>query len=247
MRLRVIHSNSQGNAYILYSEQEALLIEAGVNFKKIQQALRFNLRKVVGCLVTHEHGDHSVAVPNLLKAGISVYATNGTHTALGTATHYRSKKVQAGVQFNVGSFTVMPFDVKHDVAEPVGFLIHHKECGMVLFMTDTYMNEFEFQHQLHNVIIEANYSQAIADARVAAGEDPKFLRDRTIVSHMSLDTCKGVLRAQDLSQVNNIVLIHLSDRTSDHNQFKREVAEATGKTVHIAVPGLDIEFNKSPF
>lgn len=247
MRLHVINSNSAGNAYILYNDQEALLIEAGVRFPRILQALKFRLRKVVGCLVTHEHGDHSIAVRNVLNAGIKVYASKGTHEALGVAAHHRAIQIKSGNQISIGNFQVMPFDVKHDVREPLGFLIYHKETGMVLFMTDTYMNEFHFGHQLHNVIIEANYSNAILDARLAAGEDPKFLRDRTIVSHMSLDTCKGVLCAQDLSEVNNIVLIHLSDRTSDHNQFKKEVAEATGKKVHIATPGLDIEFNRKPF
>jgi hypothetical protein len=64
---------------------------------------------------------------------------------------------------------------------------------------------------------------------------------------MSLDTCIETLRMNDLSAVNNIVLIHLSDSNSNAEAFQAAVREATGKTVHIASKGLDINFNKTPF
>ncbi|HTE31653.1 MAG TPA: MBL fold metallo-hydrolase [Chryseolinea sp.] len=246
MNLHVINSNSAGNAYILENDQEALLIECGVRFERIKQALKFNFRKVVGCLVTHEHGDHSKAIVDVQKAGIKVFASLGTHTALHTITHHRSVVVKSGQEFKAGSFRVKPFDVKHDVAEPLGFLISHPETGLVLFLTDSYFSEYTFPG-LNNVIVEANYCQRILDDRVRAGENPKFLRDRVITSHMSLETCKGLLKANDLTQVNNIVLIHLSDNNSHSTRFKQEVEETTGKMVHVATPGLTIPFNRKPF
>ena len=48
MVLRVLGSSSSGNAYILENVGEALLIEAGVNFKKVVAALEGNISKVVG-------------------------------------------------------------------------------------------------------------------------------------------------------------------------------------------------------
>jgi len=246
MELHVINSNSQGNSYILENNQEALLIECGVRFEKIKQALRFNYRKVVGCLVTHDHGDHSTAIADVQKAGIKVFASRGTHTALGTVDHHRSVIVKGGQEIRVGGFRVIPFDVKHDAAEPLGFLLNHSETGTVLFLTDSYYSEYNFSN-LNNVIIEANYCQKILDQRVLDGENPKFLRDRVITSHMSLETCKGVLRANDLSAVNNIVLIHLSDNNSNAPKFKKEIEEVTGKPVWVATPGLRIPFNKKPF
>lgn len=246
MTLHVINSNSSGNAYILENGQEALLIECGVRFEKIKQAFNFNFRKLVGCLLSHEHGDHAKSVLDVLRMGKDVYASAGTHTALNTLGHYRAKVVRSGHEYFVGGFKIKPFDTKHDVAEPLGFLIHHPETGVVLFLTDSYYSEHRFPG-LNNIIVEANYCQKILDGRVAAGANPKFLRDRVISSHMSLETCKGMLCANDLSKVSNIVLIHLSDSNSNEDQFKREMEEATGKPVHIAVPGLKIPFNKKPF
>lgn len=246
MKLTVINSNSAGNAYILHNEKEALLIECGVQFAKIKQALGYNLMKVAGCIVTHEHKDHCKAVADVLAAGIRVHASVGTHQAMGTIDHHRSIKLVPGVEFHVGSFLVRPFDVKHDCAEPFGYLIYHKECGNVLFLTDSYYCEYNFSG-LNNIIIEANYCQTILDRRLQEGVNPKFLRDRVITSHMSLATCKQTLQAYDLSKVNNIVLIHLSDGNSDEKRFKQEVEEVTGKTVHVANAGMSIDFNKQPF
>lgn len=247
MKLTIIGSNSAGNAYILENDQEALLIECGVRFQRIKEALGFNLRKVVGCIVTHEHKDHCAAVNDVLGAGIEVHASAGTHLAMMTVMHHLARTTFAGDQFSVGGFKVRPFDVKHDCKEPIGFMINHPETGNVLFLTDSYYTEYTFRG-LNNVIIEANYCQKILDQKVQAGASPSFLRDRVIQSHMSLKTCKETLQANDLSAVNNIVLIHLSDGNSDSRRFKKEVEEQTGKTVYVAEAGMTIEnFNKTPF
>ena len=246
MQLKIIGSNSAGNAYVLENDKEALLIECGVRWEKIKQAIGYNLSKIVGCIVTHNHLDHCKSVERVLGAGINVWATAGTHRAMGTDKHHRSKAVGYDYEFNLGGFTIKAFDVKHDCEDPVGYLISHPECGTVLFLTDSYYCEYNFKG-LNNIIIEANYCQQILDKRVQDGMNPKFLRDRVITSHMSLDTCKKTLQAYDLGSVNNIVLIHLSDGNSDALRFKKEVEEVTGKTVFISEAGMTIPFNKTPF
>lgn len=246
MHLHIINSNSMGNAYILENGQEALLIECGVRFDRIKKALNFNLNKVVGCIVTHEHKDHCVAQADVRAAGISLYASPGTHKAMGSEKDHHSKMVIPGKEFYVGRFRILAFDIKHDCEQPVGYLINHPETGTILFLTDSYYCEYKFAG-LNNVIIEANYSQTILDERVRSGSSIRSLRDRVIESHMSLDTCRETLLANDLSRVNNIVLIHLSDKNSHAVQFQRDIAGATGRIVHVAEPGLIIDFSKTPF
>lgn len=243
MELKVISTGSKGNAYLLENEQEALLIECGVRGKTIMQALNFNLTKVVGCIITHEHQDHCKGIHEVMQAGMDVWATAGTHKDLETADHHRAGTLEKGVVYSFGNFKVKPFDVRHDAADPVGFLINHPETGNVLFLTDTYYCPYTFRN-LHNIIIEANYSHEVMRVRL---EDKEFLRNRVMESHMSLDTCIDFLKANDLSQVNNIVLIHLSDGNSDERLFRTEVEKATGKTVTVSDNGLVMEFNKTPF
>jgi phosphoribosyl 1,2-cyclic phosphodiesterase len=251
MKLHVLNSNSSGNCYLLIGETETLILEAGVPFKQVKQALNFDLTRVVGALVTHEHLDHSKAAHEYMNAGIDIWASVGTHRAIEDrqkALYGRARfllNVDGHSKFQIGQFTILPFDVKHDAQEPLGFLISHPECGVVLFATDTCYIPNTFKG-LNNVIIEANYCDDIINEKAKThGND--YLRSRVFKSHMSIKTCLGALAANDLTAVNNIVLIHLSDSNSNAGSFKSQVIQATGKNVHIAAPGLIIDFNKTAF
>lgn len=247
MRLKVVCSGSSGNAYILYNNDTALIIECGVRWKDLKAALDFNLKKVVGCLVSHEHLDHCKGVTDVLHAGVEVWATTRTHGAMRTGENRRARFLYTeGSSIRVGEFEVMAFSIQHDAVDPVGFLIHHPECGTILFATDTYYLKYTFAG-LNNIILEANYCKDIVDRRIASGAGNQFVRDRVIASHMSIQQCKETLQANDLTQVNNIVLIHLSDGNSDQHRFQEEVHQLTNKNVVVAVAGVDIPFNKTPF
>lgn len=247
MQLTVLGSSSKGNCYILHNESEALVIECGVPFLEVKKALDFNISKIVGALVSHEHGDHSRYVDDFLEARIRVWMSEGTMGKVRNPYSVFSPLfLEAGTKQQHRSFTVLPFDVKHDAAEPLGFLIHHPECGTVLFATDTYYLPYTFAG-LNNVLIECNYRHDLLEKNIEAGRIPAALRDRTLESHMSFDTCKEALLVNDLSKVNNIVLIHLSDGNSNAEEFRNDIHKATGKTVWVADKGMSIKFNKTPF
>ncbi|MFN8296778.1 MAG: MBL fold metallo-hydrolase [Chitinophagales bacterium] len=246
MKLHVINSNSKGNCYFLKdSSGKMLLLECGVILQKIKEAVNFDLQNIVGCILTHEHGDHAKSAEPLSVFGVNIYTSPGTINALGFQSR-RLKPIPEQVEQEIGPFVVKPFNVKHDAAQPYGFLINHKEMGTTMFMTDTYYCEYNFGG-LNNIIIEANYCENIINEKLANAETTGFVRDRVIQSHMSLQTCINTLQAYDLTKVNNIVVIHLSDNNSDENLFYNEIKNATGKTVTIAVKGKIINLGKTPF
>jgi len=240
MQLKVIGSNSGGNAYLLVAQTETLLIECGVHVSKIKQALNFNLRNV-SAIVSHSHGDHSKSMKDIMNAGITVYSGIETLTAKGLQNHHRAKQIEAGIQYSIGGFNVKPFNVNHDVP-CFGFMISHIEMGLCVFITDTYYTDYVFEGVNH-FIVECNHAEDIINNNGTA----EFLRKRIIQSHMNLDTTKALLRANDMRILNNIVLIHLSDNNSDARRFLHEVQQETGKTVLIAKPGLTVNFNHTPF
>ncbi|WP_262247007.1 MBL fold metallo-hydrolase [Parapedobacter soli] len=244
MRLHVINSNSAGNCYLFTDDGgNTLIVECGVRFEQVKKALDFDLSKVVGVCVTHEHGDHSNGVAGAVKAGLDIWATAGTLRAFGSYSH-RYNPMKIGRAYNLGPFAVIAFDTHHNTTEPCGFLIRHAEMGTTLFLTDTTFCDYRFPG-LTNILIEANYSEDIIDTTLS---DKKFLRDRVINDHMSVETCIQTLQANDLRKVNNIVLIHLSDRNSDAKLFQRMIEDATCKTVTVATAGLTINnFNVTPF
>ena len=246
MKLKVLGSSSKGNCYLLIAESgQTLALEAGVRFAEVQKALNFETSNLIGCLITHEHGDHSKYAHQFLNNTVDVFCSSGSAAHFG-GSHHRLNPVESSVLFSVGEFRVLPFDVVHDAAEPFGYLINHPESGNILFLTDTFYSEFTFSG-LNNIILEVNYDLNILEENIKSGRLNPSIRKRIVTSHMSLQTAKELLAANDLSHVNNIVLIHLSDGNSHASNFKKEIELATGKTVTVADCGTEILINKTPF
>jgi phosphoribosyl 1,2-cyclic phosphodiesterase len=245
MKLKVLGSSSHGNCYILESDSEALILEAGVKFAEVQHALNFNIGKVVGCLITHEHKDHAGHILTFPRF-VDVFCSRGTADSAGIGEKSKIHTISASKQFAVGTFKIIPFATKHDAAEPLGFFINHAETGNVLFATDTYYLPCTFAG-LNNVLIECNYRLDILERNIESGLIPAAMRSRIVQSHFSYEHCLQALQSNDLRAVNNIVLIHLSGGNSNAEEFKQGIRKATGKNVHIAESGLELLLNKTPF
>lgn len=232
IEIKTLASGSSGNAYWISDGHTELLIECGIRFKDIQIALDFDARKLAGCLVTHEHKDHTKGLKDVLRAGINVYATQGTIDQEGIE-HHRLKPIKSKQQFKVGTWTILPFDVEHDVAEPVGFLLANQQGEKLLFATDTYYVKYKFKGLTH-VMLECNYSMEILDENIESGRVHQGMKGRLVKSHFSLENVKEFLKANDLSRVQEIHLLHLSDTNSNEQDFKTAIQELTGKVVYIA-------------
>jgi phosphoribosyl 1,2-cyclic phosphodiesterase len=234
--IKVLASGSTGNCYLLETEKEILILEAGINIKKIKEGLNFDLNKVVGCLITHEHKDHSKSVREVLKCGIDVYMSEGTLKGINLDFDY-SHRIPYLLEHNsiakIGEFTVIPFNTQHDVNEPLGFLIYHSELGKVLFITDSFYVKNRFNNVDH-ILIECNYSEDVLS------ELPAW-RARTLKSHMSLETLKETLLCWGLTETKDITLIHISHDNGDPERFQKEIKELTGIKTHIGESGLIIK------
>ena len=241
MVLKVLGSSSQGNCYILENKNEALIIEAGVRFIEVKKALGFDIRKVSGCLITHQHNDHAKYIKAMVESGFPTLALEEVWTAKGV-TGSRAYCIERGKGYRFGRFKVLPFDACHDVP-CVGYLIDHPETGRIMFLTDSCMCEYVFPG-INQVMIECNYSDAKLVEAINAGRTLPSQRERLMTSHMELNTCKGFLCANDLTNVANIILLHLSDNNSDEKHFVSEIERQTGKVVYAAHTGLEIELDR---
>jgi phosphoribosyl 1,2-cyclic phosphodiesterase len=227
--IQVLASSSRGNCYRVTDGSTPLLLECGIKFSDIRQGLNFRVSELAGCLVSHEHQDHAKAVPDLLKAGVDCYMSKGTAQGV---TGHRLHTIKALEQFQVGTWTILPFDTVHDAGEPLGFLLSSKK-EKLLFATDTAYIKYRFQGLTH-VMIEANHNRDIIDANIEAGLVPAEMRRRLTGNHMSIEVCKEFLRVNDLGKVREIHLLHLSDNNSDADRFRSEIQALTGKPVYIA-------------
>lgn len=225
MVMKVISTGSQdGNCYSLCSESgEILLLDCGCSYKDILRGINYRISNVVGCLVSHEHKDHSKSVKDLERIGIPVFKP------------YENFK--SVVQ--MGSFTVNPFELVHDVP-CYGFYITQSESGKIVYLTDTEFCRFRFQ-KVNHIMVEANYDKRLIS-------DDFAVRDRVLQSHLELQTTKRFLQANMSNHLRNIVLIHMSQSNMDYDVMEREIKEVSGKAVvSIAVPGLEVNMNRVPF
>src|SRR5690606_25201550 len=113
---------------------------------------------------------------------------------------HRVKYIQAKKQFQIGTWTILPFDTQHDVAEPLGFLLSNTSGDKLLFATDTYYIRYKFKGLTH-IMIECNYSLDILNENIAAGRVPQVMKKRLMRSHFSLENVKDMLQANDLSKL----------------------------------------------
>ena len=239
MKLKVLGSGSSGNCYLLQSKGETLIIECGLPYKTILKGLKFNLNNVVGCLVSHEHKDHSKATQGLIKNGVDICSSKGTLDIL-NIDGYRTKIIESERLFKIGKFDILPFSTEHDATEPLGFLIQREDMGKLLFITDSYYCKYKF-NGLNHIMIECNYSKEILEKNISdEGLNPALAR-RLMKSHFSLNNVKNFLESNDLRQVRDITLLHLSDVNSNATQFKEEIEKATGKPTYVADAGLNLE------
>lgn len=241
MNLEVIGSSSSGNGYVLHNRDEALIIEAGRPYNEVQKSLDFNTSKIVGCVVSHSHGDHSKYALKYIQRGVKVFASKHTIEAMGKVGLNTPAEIVSKRVYKIGNFKVVPFDVCHDVPT-FGFHISHPEMGKLVFITDSAYSPYKFQG-INHFIVEANYVTEIVQDMINQGKLPLWRLSRLQASHMSLETCKDLLRANDLSACQNIILIHLSDHNSDAKRIRNEIREEFCKPTTIAEPGLTISIN----
>lgn len=230
MKIEVLSSGSQaGNCIYVSDGAYPLLLECGIPWPKIQRAI--DTSKLAGCLVTHEHLDHAKSLKAVCKAGIDCYAPASTFKALGVAGH-RAHPLQEGM-FSIESWNIVAFKVEHDAAETFGFVAASAASGeKLLYLTDTSYVRYKFPGLTH-VIVEANYAEDLLQESVRLSIVNPTVMQRVRKYHFGLHNVKEMLKANDLSKVQAIHLVHLSENNADPARFKREIQELTGKPVYV--------------
>lgn len=215
-------SGSAGNLYQVISGDKSLIIDPGIPIAKIKRALNFKLSRVSGVLISHSHGDHSKGVQSLAKMGLNCWMSEPTAIALEMIGHHRTKIIQPGLPHPVDdNFAFIAFDTQHDCPGSIGFLIDDG-VNRLLFATDTFYIHNRFAG-VNIMAVECNYSKKTLDKWLHPERKKRLYK-----SHFSLENVIKFLRANDLSRVREIHLIHMSQQNADPVWFKKEIERATG-------------------
>ena len=242
MTLKCIGSGSTGNCYLLTSNSgETLIIDCGIPIKEIKKGLDWNIRNVVGCIVSHVHADHSKSVKDFEAMGIPILAP------------YLGDSCKS---INMGEFTVKPFDLTtmdgnwtHTDADgtpcPIyGFLITHNEMGRMLYITDTNLIKWRFR-DINHILLGVNYDKDLID-RDNTGKANHVFR-----GHLSIDTACDFVKANYSDSLQNVIMCHLSAENADSDSFIEKMKKvACGANVDVAEAGKSWNLknpNECPF
>lgn len=234
MIVETFASGSKGNSYYVSDGETALLLEAGLRPSAMKSAVwqkGYYVTNIDGCLVSHEHSDHSASASYLSLQGVPIFASQGTLKILDGVT--TGKVMKAGEQKRIKTFDVLPFKVEHDAIEPLGFLIQSRVTGeKLLYATDTYYLKIKIP-AVDYLMIEANYDKDIAYDNMTNGKMAASLMNRIMESHFSIEHVEQALHVADLSRLQAVYLLHLSDSNSNAEDFKKRIQKITGVPVYV--------------
>lgn len=200
----------------------------------------YDFKKVVACLVSHEHQDHCKGLAGLIKeTAVDVYATHGTIQGLesvsalkGKINAYRTNGMILNRCYSVDGWELTSFSINHEGLEPSGFLIKSETGERILFATDTNYIEYRFNNLSH-IIIEANYKEEI----LQESDYLETIKTRIRESHMEINQTINFIkiskeRSDDLIE---IILIHTSSVNGDPEAFRKQIERETGVITRIAI------------
>jgi len=248
LRVTVLASGSAGNAVLLESNGDRVLVDAGLSAEAIERALAaVGVRpEMLGAiLLTHEHDDHARgAGPIGRTAGVPVLANAATLEAAGKAlTGATLRAFETGRPFEIGRFEVTAFPVPHDAAEPVGFTIA-AGARRVAVATDLGSAGETLDGHFAGadlVVLESNYDLGL----LHVSGYPWFLKNRILSGrgHLSNDDAARALARTAAGRRRMICLAHLSEVNNLAALARDTVGDALVRAGRAADPVLAVPPN----
>jgi phosphoribosyl 1,2-cyclic phosphodiesterase len=228
MRFVQYFSSSDGNLYAVKNGKgRTLLLECGVRWARVQKAIDYSLIGIDGCLLTHEHKDHSKSLKYLLEAGVKVYSSRDTFAALGIERHHNMVQLHNGTMtnpFRAGEFEVGFWRANHDAVDPLIFVVRCDDPSeFLLFAPDTSYVTQRFKMAFDIIAIECSYDKRILQGRIDEGAISDPLAKRLLTSHAEKSAAMEYLsKCCDLSKCHEIHLLHMSRGNIDRERTRRE-------------------------
>ena len=233
MKISVLGTGSKGNATLIIGKKEAILIDAGLTFKYINEQLKkYNVNKIDKVILTHTHDDHIHALPQLIKKyNPTIMLSDTMHSQIkGIIPSENYFIIEQPFIIDDIQFTYVR--LSHDSEEVYAYIIKENN-NEVVYITDTGYINARYHGMFQNkslYIIESNYDVNM----LMNGRYPHHLKRRILSDkgHLSNeDTCKYLSKYIG-DKTKGIVFIHLSE----NNNAKEKVLETANNIINIKLP-----------
>ena len=225
-------SGSSGNATLIYTEKDALLIDCGLSYKKLQEVLdtiEYDKGKIRAIFITHEHSDHIAGLKITAKnLKIPVYCNLETSMAL------KHKKCMLedvqifvnGSSIGIEDFVVSAFSIPHDGVNTVAYNIFYNQKKIAVATDFGFPAQSVIKH-LQNcdvLLLESNYDED----KLLESERPWKVKQRILGKHghLSNESCQEILQQVLSPKLLHLILGHISVEANDVN-LVRELTQRT--------------------
>lgn len=243
LRFSVLASGSTGNAFYIESDQEKLLVDAGLSGKQLDHLfskIHVDPASLTGILVTHEHSDHIKGLGIIArKYNLPIYANDKTWKAMEKSIGKLSidQKFHFGMEEvkSFGDIDVESFGVSHDAAEPMFYTFRNNNKKVALVTDLGYVSERikKTVADADAYIFEANHDVEM----LRMGRYPWSVKRRILgdSGHVSNEDCGLALSDIVGNQTKRIYLAHLS---KDNNM--KELARMSVNQI-LQERGIDLD------
>ncbi|KAA9042288.1 MBL fold metallo-hydrolase [Ginsengibacter hankyongi] len=220
-----LNSGSNGNCYYVGTENEAVLIDAGISCREVEKRMKrlnLSMKKVKAVFVSHEHSDHIKGVEVLSKKyQVPVYITAATLLNAGLTLEKHLIMTFSQHKFiTIGSITITPFPKFHDATDPNSFIVDCNKIKVGIFtdIGSTCENVIKHFQYCHAAFLEANYDEKMLND----GNYPYHLKKRISggMGHLSNTEALDLFRKHKPPFMSHLFLSHLSKNNNDPQLVK---------------------------
>ena len=228
-------SGSSGNCYLLKTEHNMLLLDAGLSPRKVKQYLSdygLSLSDADAILITHDHTDHIKGAGLMSEEyQLPVCTTETVHE--GMCRNYcmphkvpvaLRRFVQKDTTFDLGDFKITPFEVPHDSSDCVGYFIEAEGVAFCIITDAGHVTDAirQFVARANYLVLEANHDVDMLNM----GPYPAHLKGRIKgeKGHLSNETGARLVAEYATPKLRHLWLCHLSEE-NNHPELVRKTYE----------------------
>jgi phosphoribosyl 1,2-cyclic phosphodiesterase len=224
-------SGSEGNSFLIKSNNSVVMIDCGFNFKESTKRLnnlKLSFSDIDLILLTHEHEDHVRAVPQIIKnENIDICSSYGTSKRLGI--EKKIKLICHEDLINLDDLKIKVVPVPHDAMEPCHYVFESNgiKAGIITDfgkLTPKIIKEYS---GLDLLVIEANHDERL----LKESKYPNHLKTRIHgpYGHISNKITREFIEKIDKKKLQKIILCHVSKNNNNSSLIKKELGDIFDK------------------
>lgn len=220
VKINVLSSGSSGNAIVIETEKNSILMDDGLSFKKLSELFereKLSFEKIDALIVSHEHKDHISGIKTLLrKTPLPVFVSDCVAQFIPFPKNFNSliNLIEPEKYFSIGDFLIKPFLVPHDAVQTFGFVIKCQGIKIGYAADLGTFNETIVKNIKNSNCLMVEFNHDIDLLHTSSYPDYLKIRIASKIGHLSNEQGAKLLSKSISDDTKAIYLMHLSKETN---------------------------------